>query len=336
MALANRIPILVGRERRSSWGSILNTILANAVASITLGIEDYRSDGKHRALSALRNISAGLLLLFKEKLVQLDPKETLIKADFTLEWSDGKASWSAKGDKTIDYRGIKERFKLVGISFDFKEMDNIVTQRNRIEHYLADFSKAQLRSTLSNCVAVITRFCRDQLHMEPASLLTEEVWSELLKEKEIHRQQKIDSLARINQLVWPHELMRRLIADHYYCGKCGGDMCSPADTVQPIFKQRFACVACGYADDYREVMEDAFCDWAAGQNHVSIKDGGDAVNDYCMRCHEETVIADNGYCVLCGMEHYETCSGCGQSFHVSRYCEYCDAMEGTRPDDRPA
>jgi hypothetical protein len=116
----------------------MNTILANAVASITLGIEDYKSEGRHRSLSALRNISAGILLLFKAKLAQLAPDETLIKKDFKLAWQDGQTSWTAKGDKTIDYQGIQDRFALVGIRFDFKEMDRIIKQRNRIEHYVAD------------------------------------------------------------------------------------------------------------------------------------------------------------------------------------------------------
>ena len=42
----------------------MSPILANAVTSIQLGIEDYQSLRRHRALSALRNVSAGILLLF--------------------------------------------------------------------------------------------------------------------------------------------------------------------------------------------------------------------------------------------------------------------------------
>jgi hypothetical protein len=80
-------------------------------------------------------------------------------------------------------------------------------------------------------------------------------------------------------------------------------------------------------------MEDAFADWAAGENHLSIMDGGDAVNDYCMKCHEETVVVETGYCVRCGAEHYKTCPGCKQTIHVAHYCEYCDAMNSMLPDD---
>lgn len=148
----------------------MNTILANAVVSIKLGIEDYQSPDKLRALSALRNISAGILLLLKEKLVRLSPDETLIKKEFHLVWGDGQASWTAKGDRTIDYYGIKERFKLVGFDFDFRDMDEIVKQRNRIEHYIADIPAKTLRGTLSNAVSVISRFCREHLGVEAATI----------------------------------------------------------------------------------------------------------------------------------------------------------------------
>ena len=41
------------------------SILANAVSSIQLGIEDYKSSDARRMLSAVRNITAGILLLAK-------------------------------------------------------------------------------------------------------------------------------------------------------------------------------------------------------------------------------------------------------------------------------
>ncbi len=51
-------------------------LLANAIESIRLGVEDYE-DGSHpRLLSALRNIHAGILLLYKEALRRLSPQDT--------------------------------------------------------------------------------------------------------------------------------------------------------------------------------------------------------------------------------------------------------------------
>jgi len=55
----------------------MNSILKNAIISIQLGIEDFLKTEKdpRRALSAMRNLYAGVLLLFKEKLARLSPKE---------------------------------------------------------------------------------------------------------------------------------------------------------------------------------------------------------------------------------------------------------------------
>ena len=58
------------------------SILQNAIDSIVMGLEDYQSEDKKRMLSCVRNLYAGMLLLFKYKLVELSPEgsnEILIK-----------------------------------------------------------------------------------------------------------------------------------------------------------------------------------------------------------------------------------------------------------------
>lgn len=43
------------------------SILQNAIDSIQVGIEDFEDGDERRNVSAVRNISAGTLLLYKEK-----------------------------------------------------------------------------------------------------------------------------------------------------------------------------------------------------------------------------------------------------------------------------
>lgn len=60
----------------------MDTLLNNAISSIQIGIEDYESEDERRVLSAVRNLTAGILLLFKEKLSELSPgdsNEVLLK-----------------------------------------------------------------------------------------------------------------------------------------------------------------------------------------------------------------------------------------------------------------
>lgn len=306
----------------------MNNILANAIASITLGIEDYKSEGRHRPLSAMRNISAGILLLFKAKLARLAPDEALIKKDFHLVWQDGHASWTAKGDKTIDYHGIQDRFKLVGIRFDFKEMNRIISQRNRIEHYVADVPVEALRDSIANAVNLINRFCREQLEVEAASLFDTDTWQLVLQEKSIHDVEKEACNDRMKQMNWPYPELLTIAVDHYLCGTCESDLISPADPTAPLDQIRFACAACGDTEGYASAMETAFLDWAAGENFRSIKDGGEGVSDYCDSCMSDLVLACRGYCVACGYEHFKHCDRCEQIFRKGHFCEVCDYADG--------
>ena len=52
----------------------MQNMFENAVQSIQLGVEDYKKNTPSRALSAVRNFHAGLLLLAKEVLVRKVPK----------------------------------------------------------------------------------------------------------------------------------------------------------------------------------------------------------------------------------------------------------------------
>lgn len=51
------------------------SIIQNAIDSIQIGVEDFQSDDDRRSVSAVRNIAAGILLLYKEKLCQLSPSD---------------------------------------------------------------------------------------------------------------------------------------------------------------------------------------------------------------------------------------------------------------------
>jgi hypothetical protein len=48
-------------------------LLANAIESIQVGVEDYQAATRPRLLSAVRNIHAGVVLLFKEALRRRSP-----------------------------------------------------------------------------------------------------------------------------------------------------------------------------------------------------------------------------------------------------------------------
>ena len=56
------------------------SLLANAVDSIQVGVEDLLKSDDRRVSSAVRNVHAGVLLLCKEKLHRLSPRDDLLLA----------------------------------------------------------------------------------------------------------------------------------------------------------------------------------------------------------------------------------------------------------------
>ena len=93
----------------------MSHLFDNAIQSIQLGVEDYQNDDPKRAVSAVRNFYAGVLLLAKEVLVRRDPKaspEEVISAKYK-PVPDGKGGiiYIPETTRTIDFATINERFK---------------------------------------------------------------------------------------------------------------------------------------------------------------------------------------------------------------------------------
>ncbi|MDF8365310.1 hypothetical protein [Achromobacter anxifer] len=307
----------------------MDKILANAVASIQLAIEDYHSDGKNRSLSALRNISAGVLLLFKAKLAGMAPDEGLIKKNLKLAWENGQIRLEPSGDNTIDFEGVKDRFKLVKLKFDFGQVQHILKLRNRVEHYAADISHAAMREAIATAAIVIGDFCREHLGEEAASLIGPELWQSMLEVQEINAAEIASCQARKKEIKWANPELQEIMAEHHSCLHCDSKLTAPINLSAPTENLLFSCVACGHIEAYQEAVERAFLEWSETESIAAVMDGGDDVWEECGQCSEEFVIASCGYCVRCGYSKFTSCPTCRQVFVKGAYCEYCDAMAGS-------
>ena len=103
----------------------MNKLLQNAINSIEIGIEDYElsKQNDRRIISCVRNIFAGILLLFKYKLAELSPAnsdEVLIKQNILWVIEDDNIIAKGKGEKTVDVQSIKDRFKSLNINVTWK------------------------------------------------------------------------------------------------------------------------------------------------------------------------------------------------------------------------
>src|SRR5437879_4668648 len=99
-------------------------LLDNAIESIQVGVEDYQSGTRPRLLSAVRNIHAGILLLYKEALRRQSPagsRDALMLARIVpSKDSNGNIVFIGEGKKTADTQQIRERFETLGIKTDWK------------------------------------------------------------------------------------------------------------------------------------------------------------------------------------------------------------------------
>jgi hypothetical protein len=188
----------------------MNTILTNAVQSIQIGIEDYQSTDPRRVLSATRNITAGVLLLFKEKLRQLSPAdsdEVLIKERVQPQFDGGKVVFKGKGDKTVDVWQIKERFKSLNITADLTNLEKVIAIRNKIEHYYADESAGAVKALVASSFLIIRDFVTMELDCEPVDLLGVDTWNELLAVGEVYEKERQECKKAIEAIEWNTEAL---------------------------------------------------------------------------------------------------------------------------------
>ena len=154
------------------------SILQNAIDSIVMGLEDYQSEDKKRMLSCVRNLYAGMLLLFKYKLVELSPEgsnEILIKKQMKPVFINNSLQWKGNGKSTIDVQQIKERFISLNIQVDWGKVESIQGYRNDIEHYFdtKQLDQDTLKHMILDVFLVINKFISDYLDYEPFELFSE-------------------------------------------------------------------------------------------------------------------------------------------------------------------
>lgn len=110
----------------------MSEIFDNAISSITLGIEDFRTGTDRRMLSAARNYYAGLLLLAKECLLRAAPDADamdVIGTNFKPK-PDGAGGvlYEVQGYNTIDLGQLQNRFKDFGLPWpnaDIKKLQKV-------------------------------------------------------------------------------------------------------------------------------------------------------------------------------------------------------------------
>lgn len=293
------------------------SILNNAVASIQVGMEDFSSDDPRRVLSAIRNIYAGILLLFKHKLQEMSPPESdeaLLKTRVlpTIHPDTGEVAWVGQGKKTVEVRDIQERLTALGITgVDWKRLNALQNIRNDIEHYYTELPEEKLREAVSNALHLIVEFCEPYLEQRPVDLLGEEAWSLMLEIATIFDAQLRACRENLESAHWPFEIVARAVPV-MACPGCESPLIQVVDLSARRDGISFSCSACGYEAAYHEVIGPAVDKATSGENHWRAKDGASPLTEECPECREHAYLADEGVCAACFFE---------QEY---MYCEYCE------------
>lgn len=305
----------------------------NALTSIRLGIEDFQrsqaveAEGGDpaRALSAVRNLFAGVLLLFKYKIAISveDPKQApilIFNPPEVLPHADGNGGieWKPVGKfkrTTIDVATIKKRFEGFGIDVDWDVIEKLQECRNHLEHLHPANSLGEVADFVAELFPVLRNFILAYLNQQPAELLGS-TWPIMLKQHNF----LVDTLASCTagwaaaglpemMLPWLKECQ---------CEECGSSLLSPhpedledgASVESQSEEFRYVCVVCGHSAPIAPLMikelNDAY--------DYDPRDGEVPLVEECNECGKDTFLIGEQHCLWCGAElDYTECVVCEEA-----------------------
>jgi hypothetical protein len=277
-------------------------LLNNALTSIRLGIDDYVSNDPDRAISAVRNYLAGVLLLAKEVLVTAagadDPMDVLAKGYKPQPNHDGSVSYVPAGSATVDFSTLAARFRDFDLSIDSKTLDKLNIIRNQVEHFHSPLSNEALREAIATSFPVVVELI-GHLGAAPAVLLPE-TWPIMLRAKDLYAAELEACRRSFDGVRWEHELLADAPIP---CIDCASELVAQTDpdNQDPISMQ-CVCRACGAAFDGERAIESALAHLFDWQSYIASTDGGDQPVLICHECARETYVAAEGIsqCVACG------------------------------------
>lgn len=298
-------------------------IYRNALNAIQVGVEDFNEDSPARVASAVRSLTAGLLLLCKEKLRRLSPNDDLLiwKSLKPALDEDGRVYFRKSGQSTVDVHEIIERFGVCGITCNTKLLQRIAEVRNAVEHHYVD-DVSRIRSAFVDGLTFLSQFMPEQLGTNPIDALGSEIWEELTQQKEIEDALRLECRSSYRDMVWP-DLLRDTI-ERSGCPECHSPLVRQLDShnTDP-FSATWVCAACGYRRDAQEWVGQIVPELYSGEIFIAIKDGDEPPVANCPECNQEAFVYAASQCLACGFEFDGggECSLCGEPLGLEDYGE---------------
>lgn len=319
--------------------SNMNGIFANAVNSIKMGIEDYALDTPARALSAVRNFYAGVLLLGKEVLIRAAPladPDDIIGAKY-VPVPDGKGGVDhvIEGYQTVDFNTLSKRFKDFNIPIDTKGLQELNGLRNHIEHRYTDQPAQAVREAIARAFPITVAMFQ-QAGEHPVDVLGE-AWPIMLDVRALYEAE----LARCRATVAGVDWTSATVAEkHLRCLECGSDLIEQRDSTNTDQEEiSLVCRSCSAEPDWDDAIADAVDRALANEVYDRFKDTGESGPIYqCPVCERHTYIDFEDACAVCGetFDYPAECMRCSSGIPLEDalagfdegLCTYCTHIMG--------
>lgn len=300
----------------------------NAITSIKLGIQDFQtsqkieSDGGDptRALSAVRNLFSGVLLLFKYKITITvsEPKDAyslIFKPPEVLPEPDGKGGikWVPSdklSNNSIDLNVIQKRFKSFKIHANWEAINKLQKCRNHLEHLHPQNSLGEVAEFVAELFPVVRDFLENELELDPFTELGE-AWPLMLQHHRFFEDTRKLCWGEWEQVGVSEDAMQYINLSQCEC--CGSPLIRPHVAVSfllPNSDLKYVCIKCGNSGLIlplvaEELSNEYSCD-ASGGDEPTIEE--------CMECGQETFVIGEQKCIWCASElQYKNCNFCGDS-----------------------
>lgn len=314
-------------------------LFENAVQSIQLGVEDYEAKDQRRALSAVRNFHAGVVLLAKEVLVRKVPnadESDVIAARYKPMPDDsGGVRFEAESDRTIDLATIGRRFKDFGLSIDQSTLKELTRVRNEVEHHYPKVPHDVVRQIISKAFPIALQLFR--LAEEEPNICLGEAWQTMLDVHTVYEQELDACHATFKEVIWHTWLLEE---PSFSCPNCLSDLVAhdnPENHEQESIDAH--CRSCGTAIGAEALVENGLGARLEAESYFAMRDGNDPPLQRCPECGLETYVLfeEEVGCVWCGCT-LGSCSLCSISLMPNNVdymdhdmCSYCGNL--MRKDD---
>lgn len=310
-------------------------LIENAKGSIRIGIEDYflakekhDRDKKFRMISALRNIYAGILIMFKERLLRLSTDRCLIFLE-----SDKKSNeaWLNKKTlnrkaKTVYVKDIKKLFEKFHVDYEEEYLDQLNQARNELEHFSADVSDDYLEELLVKAHHIILDFINGFEDETIENWIDRDQWERIEQSYQLVQEEK-KRIEKEYMIFCFFSEESEVRMKHSVCPHCSSSLLIPTG------KKHDPVMECCYCKEKYSPVEIIKSEH---DEHYNIKSGSGPTLGICPECYEETLEEDGDEmifkCDNCGYVQSNCCEYCGSSIPIEEvgegdeYCGYCRNM----------